>query len=75
VVVALSSAICTDPPCSYCIGNTADLNCASMWFESRLVYGISSWDPYKEGQITALDRVQKKAAKFAHHRNSSNWET
>jgi hypothetical protein len=27
------------------------------------------------GQITALDRVQKKAAKFAHQTNSSNWET
>ncbi|PNF38203.1 hypothetical protein B7P43_G13462 [Cryptotermes secundus] len=29
----------------------------------------------REGQINALDRVQKKAAKFAHHRNESNWET
>jgi hypothetical protein len=27
------------------------------------------------GQITALDRVQKKAAKFAHQTNSSSWET
>ena len=26
-------------------------------------------------QISALDRVQKKAAKFAHHTNSSNWLT
>ena len=26
-------------------------------------------------QISALDRVQKKAAKFAHHKNSPNWET
>jgi len=25
--------------------------------------------------ITSLDRVQKKAVKFAHHTNSSNWET
>jgi len=32
-------------------------------------------DPYREGQISALDRVQKKAAKFAHHTNSPNWET
>ena len=30
---------------------------------------------YREGQISALDRVQKKAAKFAHHKNSPNWET
>jgi len=40
-----------------------------------LEYGAACWDPYKEGQISALDRVQKKAAKFAHHTNSSNWET
>ena len=40
-----------------------------------LEYGAACWDPYREGQITALDRVQKKAAKFAHHTNSSNWET
>jgi len=39
-----------------------------------LEYGAACWDPYR-GQITALDRVQKKAAKFAHHMNSSNWET
>jgi hypothetical protein len=31
--------------------------------------------PYREGQIHALDRVQKKAAKFAYHSNESNWET
>jgi hypothetical protein len=39
-----------------------------------LEYG-ACWDPYREGQINALDRVQKKAAKFAHHRNDSNWVT
>ena len=33
------------------------------------------WDPCREGQIHALDRVQKKAAKFAHRTNESNWET
>src|SRR5215510_1426295 len=33
------------------------------------------WDPYREGQISALDRVQKKTAKFVHHMNSLNWET
>ena len=38
-------------------------------------YGAACWDPYREGQISVLDRVQKKAAKFAHHTNSSNWET
>jgi len=40
-----------------------------------VTYGAACWDPYREGQITAFDRVQKKAAKFAHHTNSSNWET
>ena len=37
-----------------------------------LEYGAASWDPYMEGQIIALDRVQKKGAKFAHHKNSPN---
>ena len=40
-----------------------------------LEYGAACWDPYREGQISALDMVQKKAAKFAHHRKSPNWET
>jgi len=39
-----------------------------------LEYGVACWDPYREGQISALDRVQKKAVKFAHHTSSSNWE-
>ena len=37
--------------------------------------GAVCWDPHREGQITALDRVQKRATKFAHHTNSSNQET
>jgi hypothetical protein len=40
-----------------------------------LEYGAACWNPYREGQITALDTVQKKAAKFAHHTNISNSET
>ena len=40
-----------------------------------LEYGAACWDPYREGQIGALDRLQKKAVKFAHHTNSPNWET
>jgi hypothetical protein len=39
-----------------------------------LEYGAACWDPYTEEQISALDRVQKKAAKFAHHTNIPNWE-
>jgi hypothetical protein len=40
-----------------------------------LKYGAAWWDPYRKGQIHALDRAQKKAAKFAYHMNESNWET
>ena len=40
-----------------------------------LEYRAACWDPYREGQISVLDRVQRKAAKFAYHTSSSNWET
>ena len=40
-----------------------------------LEYGAACWDPYREGQISAIDRVQKRAAKFDYHTNRSNWET
>jgi len=33
------------------------------------------WDPYREGQISALNRVRKKAVKFANNINESGWET
>jgi len=33
------------------------------------------WDPYREGQVSALNRVQKKAAKFANNINETGWET
>jgi len=39
-----------------------------------LEYGASCWDPYREGQINALDRVQKQAANFANHTNDLGWE-
>jgi hypothetical protein len=37
-------------------------------------YGVACWDPYRECQISALDRVQNKAAKFAHHTGGPVWE-
>ena len=40
-----------------------------------LEYGAACCGPYRERQISALDRVQKKGAKFAHHSNSPKWET
>jgi len=40
-----------------------------------LEYGAACWDPYRECQISALDRLQNKAAKFAHHSGGSDWES
>ena len=40
-----------------------------------LEYGAACWDPYRKGQIHALDRVQNKAATFAYYMNETNWET
>jgi len=40
-----------------------------------LEYGAACWDPYRECQISALYRVQNKAAKFAHHSGGSDWES
>jgi len=39
-----------------------------------LKYGTACWDPFREGQINALQWVQKKAHKFANLTNDSNWE-
>jgi hypothetical protein len=57
-------------------------NTKSLAYTSRvrpiLEYGAACWDPHREGQINALERVQKKAAKFArrhNHRNGSDWES
>jgi hypothetical protein len=38
-------------------------------------YGAACWDPYRECQISALDRVQNKAAKFAYHSGVSDWKS
>jgi len=46
-------------------GNTNTKSLAYMSLERPILeYGAACWDPYREGQISALDRVQKKAAKF-----------
>jgi hypothetical protein len=54
--------------------NTKSLACTSL-VRLILEYGAACWDPYREGQINVLDRVQQKAAKFANHTTDSNWET
>jgi hypothetical protein len=38
-------------------------------------YGVACWDPHREGNISALDWAQRKAAKLVHHRNDSKRET
>jgi hypothetical protein len=55
-------------------GNTKSLAYMSL-VRPILEYGVACWDPYREGQTTALERVQKKEAKFANHTNTSSWET
>ena len=40
-----------------------------------LEYGAVCWDPYREGQVSALNRMQKRAAKFARNINESGWES
>ena len=41
----------------------------------KLEYGAMCWDPYREGQVSSLSRVQRRAAKFANNKNGSGWET
>jgi hypothetical protein len=40
-----------------------------------LEYGAACWDPYRECQISALDRVEKKDAKSEHYKGGSVWES
>ena len=40
-----------------------------------LEYGAVCWDPYREGQVSALNWVQKRAAKFANNKNELGWDT
>jgi hypothetical protein len=51
------------------------MDCYTSLVRPILEYGAACWDPYREGQISALERVQRKACKFAYHRTDSNWET
>ena len=32
-----------------------------------LEYGAVRWDPYREGQVSALNQLQKRVAKFANN--------
>jgi hypothetical protein len=39
-----------------------------------LEYGAVCWDPYRQSQISALNRVQARAAKFATNTDHTDWE-
>jgi hypothetical protein len=54
--------------------NTKSLAYMSM-VRPILQYGAACWNPYREGQINALDCMQRKAAKFANLTNASDWDT
>ena len=60
------------------IVNKGNKNTKSLAYTSLvrpiLEYGAACWDPYRKCQISALDCVQNKAAKFAHHSGGSDWE-
>ena len=53
--------------------NTKSLTYVSL-VSPILEYGSACWDPCIEGQINALDQVQKKAAQFTNHTKDSDWE-
>jgi hypothetical protein len=40
-----------------------------------LEYGAVCWDLYREGQVSALNRVQKRAAECGNNTNGTGWET
>jgi len=60
-----------------CVFKKGNSNTKSLAYMSLVrpifEYGTSFWDPYREGQIHALDPVQKKAAKFANNTKDSFW--
>jgi hypothetical protein len=49
-------------------GNAKSLDYTSL-VRPILEYGAVCWDPYRKGQVNALDQAQNMAAKSAHHRN------
>jgi hypothetical protein len=61
------------------IVNRGNKNTKSVAYRSLvrpiLKYGVACWDPYRECHISALDQVQKKAAKFAQGTGGSGWES
>jgi hypothetical protein len=61
------------------IAKSGNKNIKSLAYTSLvppiLEYGAACWYPYRECQISALDRIQNKAAKFAQCTGGSVWES
>jgi hypothetical protein len=53
--------------------STKRLSCATL-VRPIIEYWSVCWDTYREEQMQTLNRMQKKAAKFAHFTNESSWE-
>jgi len=57
-------------------GNNNKKRLAYMALMRLLIeYGVECWDPYREGQVSALNWVQKRAAKFANNIKELGWGT
>jgi len=54
--------------------NTKRLVCTAL-VRPKLEYGAVCWDPHREGQVSSLNRVQKRAVKFPNNINESGWDT
>jgi len=55
-------------------GNTKRLSYTAL-VRPILDYGAVCCDPYREDQVSALNRVQKRVAEFAYNINESIWNT
>ena len=53
--------------------SNSDLRHSVLWFSAK-TSRRNRINSYREGQINALDRVQKAVVKFAHHTNNPNLE-
>jgi len=57
-------------------GNNNTKHLANMALVRRIhEYEVVCWDPHREGKVSALNRLQNRAAKFANNINESGWET
>jgi hypothetical protein len=52
--------------------NTKALACMAL-VRTILEYAVVCWDPYTEGQLIALNRVQQKAANYSNNINVTGW--